>query len=289
MQLRKMLQGGVAAASLTLPLGTSLSSPASGAQTAPHDYAASVLATVPVPTDANPVSTLRAPLVYATGAPTMVSGVVTVGRTFEVPASVDLAAFFNTHLPSNRDPGGCSAYSNNSGTQHSCQHTLDCANRHAALCGAAYNFETLGQQQELLVSVYVVWRPIVSASFPSSGMVTVTGYARSSAMSGSSVPVSGSPTSAQRQSLAAALAGLRGAPGGFCMQDSTLFTITVRSGVAGPVVWRAKADICPGTIVVSWSGHKVALNGRNCALANAVRAVLPPAARATREYLSSCL
>jgi hypothetical protein len=235
------------------------------------------------------VNSQPATLINASGVPPAVGGVITVSRNFKVPAPVDLAAYFDAHLPSNRGPGGCSTYSSNSGTQLHCQRALVCANRNATLCGASYNYETVGQQQELRVGVYVVWLPIVSASFPSGGTVTVTGYAHPTAMSGSSGPISANPTLAQRRTLAAALAELRGAPGGLCMEDGTLFTITVRSSVRDNVVWQARADICPGTVVVSWSGHEVALNGRNCALAHAVRAVLPLAARATHEYLSNCL
>lgn len=296
MRLQRLLLGAAVAVALATPVGYSLGLSASGATVTPRAYAWSVLATVPVPPGATPVNSLpvtliNAPLINATGFPLTVSGIVTVSRNFEVPASVDIAAYFAAHLPSNREPVGCRTYGYgyNGATQYSCQRTLACANRHAALCGAAYNFETIGQQQELRISVYVVWRTIVSASFPSGGVVTVTGYAQSSAMSGSSGPISARPTYAQRRTLAAALAGLRLAPGGMCMEDGWLFTITVRSSVQGRVVWQAKADICPGTVAVSWSGHKVALNGHNCALAHAVRAVLPPAARATREYLLGCL
>jgi hypothetical protein len=298
MRLQRLLLGAAVAVALVTPVGHSLGVSASGATVTPRAYAWSVLATVPVPPGATPVNSLTVPLINATGAPgtgggsvtrRRVNAVVNVSSSFEVPASVDLAAYFDAHVPANRDPGGCSSFGNNGANQTSCQRTLACANRHATLCGAAYNYETVGQQQELSVSVYVIWRPIVSASFPSAGVVTVTGYAHASVMSGSSGLISARPTHVQRATLAAALARLRGATGEMCMEDDWLYTITVRSSVQGRVIWRAKADVCPGTIVVSWSGHAVALNGHNCALAHAVRAVLPATARATRNYLLDCL
>ncbi len=256
----------------------------------PRAYAASLLATVPVPGSATPTASLRVGL---SGVPTSLgSGPDVVGATrdYLVPASVDLTSFFGAHPAPGASGRGTGWTTDGGRTIHELTWTLACANRHTPECDLFAEFTTVGSYQELSVGVRLVWRPITVVHLPTTGVATLTGYGVTSLTSPSSHPVTVTLTRAQRDHLAAVIAGLKGAPGGMCMEDSGLFVITVRrQGSEGALIWRASADECPGTLTITWPGHHAALDARACPLAHAVRALLPAGARATRAALSTCL
>lgn len=254
-------------------------------------YADALQLRVPVPPTAYATSAFRPALPDVIGEPPVsgVSGVYVSRAYYLVPRGTNLALFVKTHLV----PGAWNAESGWTGwgpglaNAYSYSWSIPCADPHATVCGAFDLFAPVAHWNELVVGAFDVWRPVVDPRFPSKGTATITGFTRVSYQASASGPVTVTLTSGQRARLARALSRLRGAVGGLCMEDTELFVITVRSH--GRVTWMARADLCPGTLAVSWGGHHPQYNARNCALARAVRSDLPRALAATRADLAGCL
>lgn len=251
-------------------------------------YADAFLARQPIPPGAQLVATLPTPL-PATG-DISTSGAATAHHEYEVPTSVSVDAYVETHLPAGEARNGTGT----SGGPHSpATHTLElaanCASPHITYCGVSYATATVNGRQELRVDVQVVWLPIVHVSMPMSGLVTVTGYGATSLVRGSSEPSSVVLSQSQARQLSDQIGGLKDmSQNVVCLEDSALLDITVTQN--NKVEWRAIADECPGELRISGSAGASLLDDRNCAFWHVVNSFFPAGtASATKtDSSSSC-
>ncbi len=165
-----------------------------------------------------------------------------------------------------------------------------CPNRHASSCHLTYSErEISAHQQELRVDVVVDWMPIDVVLIPMTGVVTNTGYTTISPIRRSSGVVKVNLTPTETIKLRGAMSLLREVSVNMCMEDSTLYKISVVSTAGGRVVWSAIADECPGDLTVTSLGNSVVLDARSCALERLVASYFAAnTARGTRAGLKVC-
>jgi hypothetical protein len=98
---------------------------------------------------------------------------------------------------------------------------------------------------------------------PTNGIVTVTGYGKTSLANGSSDSSSVVLTHQQALQLRSAISELKdmGENGG-CMEDSILLKIKLVKN--GKVVWSAIADECPGGLTITSAKSSQILDNRSC-------------------------
>lgn len=263
---------------------------AAGQPPAARAFVEALLARVAVPPGAMPAASVSANVGASTGeAPGGVTGLVVVRHDYTLSASVNIGAFITYHWLQGSSQESWGTGSGPGWMVSNDSAVLSCANRHVVDCGYFYNYGMVGGRQELQVGAYATWGPIEIVTMPTTGVATLTGFARTSFMNRSSHPASTTLTGPQRAAIATAIAGLKDSLVGMCMEDSELYTLTVRSSANGAVLWRASADVCPGVLSITWPHHHAALDARSCALDRALVAALPSAATATRRALASCL
>jgi hypothetical protein len=254
-----------------------------------HSYALSLFAKIPMPSSAVRLESPIQPLHPVSGIPGMAQ-TVAIARYYIVPASFGVEAWSKSRFPQSQWEG-------TAGTSDGGYHFSDsfsamsyCPDRHASFCGVTYSAEALGgNRQELRIDVVVVWLPIHEVILPTAGVVTVTGYDKISLMNSSSGPVRIRLNTSQVKKLRQAIELLRSAPGGLCMEDSTLYKISVGSKAGGKVIWSAIADECPGELVVTSNGSRIDLNARSCPLDVLVATFFPAReAQGTKSGLKVC-
>lgn len=101
-----------------------------------------------------------------------------------------------------------------------------------------------------LVLVLEQNRSTPTVSMPATGAITITGFARMTAANGSTDPTTVVLTSAQATALRKAISTLPRLifPGGrplLCMEQETVFTISVARTQGAAANWVATADLCP--------------------------------------------
>lgn len=229
-------------------------------------YAVSLFSMIPFPPGTTRLDVPIQPLHPVTGSLGF-AHTVDIARYYLVPPSTDVPGFAQTHFPKSASKGGGSTYDGGYHTSESFSAMSLCPDRHASYCGVTYSAQALsGNRQELRVDVAVVWMPVHVVLLPITGAVTVTGYDKLSLMNSSSGPVRVVLNTSEVKKLRRAIALLRTSPGGLCMEDSTLYTITVASTTDGRVFWSATADECPGELDVTSNGSRIGLNARSCPL-----------------------
>ena len=274
---------------------TSTANPVAGhdtmrrASVSANGYATSLFSKIPLPALAAPIAKPTTPLQPVSGSLGL-AHTANITRYFTLPSSFDVEGFAKSHFPSSQWQGQSSTTDGGYRVSSSFSILPLCRDRHASYCGVTYTTASLGVgRQELRIDVAVVWLPVHVVYLPTSGVVTLTGYATISLMNRSSGPVVVTLNTSQVQHLRSAIALLRSAPGGMCMEDSMLYKISVANKADGKVVWSASADECPGELVVSRPGASVALNGRSCALDGLVSSFFPGReAQGTKSGLKAC-
>ena len=243
----------------------------------------------PLPPSAARLATPEIPLQPVTGSPSF-AHVTRVTRYYVVSGTVNVGTFAKSHWASNEWQGTGTSNDGRPRTSNTFAGMAMCPDRHAAYCSATYTTTRLSStRQELRVDVDLVWTAIRTVYMPTSGVVTVTGYQTLSLMNASSGPVTVTLNGSQVQRLRTAISQLRASPGGMCMEDATLFKISVASTKGTAARWSAVADECPGVLAVSFKGTHVALNDRSCALESLVSTFFTaPQARGTTTALKSC-
>jgi hypothetical protein len=252
-------------------------------------FALTLFSKIPLPSGVNRLSTPVEPLQSVTGSPEYLNA-VDVARYYRVSSSVDITTFAESHFPKNESLGTASTPNGGYHTSASFSALSMCPNRHVAYCSVTYSASALNKsQQELRIDIDVVWTPIRVVRLPTSGVVTLTGYEKTSLMNSSSEPVKVVLTSSQVVKLRSAIAQLRTSPGGLCMEDSTLYKISVTPSDKGDAFWSATADECPGQLNVKTQGHLIELNARSCPLETLISSFFPPhSARGTKQGLEAC-
>lgn len=256
-----------------------------------QSFARELLAKMPVPRDATPVDSLAVKLQERAQLPIAHGPVVYASDLYQVPVGENLFRFFDTHAPSGPDSISCDYSAKDSSTESMCQQNLHCSNLHVSICGVSFTYLPVGQHQELAVTSYVDWLPVLHTDFPRTGVVTVTGYGPSSQNLGGAPGPSASrtATSAEVLALSHSLSRLRAVPPTWvCMEATPIFSITVRSTAAGKVTWSANASTCGDEISITRGPTAVSVGALSCPLNAAVRAALPKTASESRQILAKC-
>jgi hypothetical protein len=228
------------------------------------------------------------PLHAVTGNPGF-ANLIDVVRYYRSPSSIDVAAFAQSHFAKSDWEGSGSTVDGGLQISASVSAPSMCANRHAAYCGVTYSERALSSGEELRVDVAVVWTPIHVVLLPASGVVTLTGYGKLSLANSSSDPSHVELSASQVSKLRSAIATLRTSPGGLCMEDSTLYTISVAPTADGKAFWSATADECPGRLIIKYDDRQVSLNARSCPLETLISSFFPPhTATGTKLDLKVC-
>jgi hypothetical protein len=277
---------------LVLALGLLATSPAGGATStgavAGRAYAESLFSKVPLPPGVTRLNAPLEPLHEITGNPGF-TNLIDITRYYRAASSIDIASFAQSHFPKGEWEGSGSTVDGGYQVSGSVSALSLCTNRHASYCGVTYSERALSDGEELRVDVAVVWTPIHVVLLPTSGVVTLTGYGKLSLANASSDPSHVELNASQVTRLRSAIATLRTSPGGLCMEDSTLYTITVTSNASAKPFWFATADECPGRLTVRYSGRQVSFNARSCSLEKLVGSFFPSGtAEATTADLKVC-
>jgi hypothetical protein len=193
-------------------------------------------------------------------------------RQYELPSTVSVESYVEAHAPADESVSGTSTTNGpNALTTHTVELTGTCASPHVTYCAVTYVSAQVNGHQELRVEAEVVWLPIVHVSMPTKGLVSVTGFATTSLVHGSSGQSTVVLSTRQAHQLATQISGLKDmSEGAQCMEDSALLYITVSQN--GKVVWNAIADECPGELRIT-GGHL--LDDRSCAFWHVVNAFFP--------------
>ncbi len=257
--------------------------------TSRRTYATALFSKMPLPTGvvmlATPIAPLR-PVIGALG----VTNIVDIARYYLVPSSLNVVQFANAHFPRSDSEGSGTSVGAYEYTSASFAVLSLCSNRHASYCGVTYSARGInGDRQEMRVDVTVVWMPIHVVHLPTTGVVTITGYDKISLSRSSSIPVRVKLNTSQTMKLRSDIALLRSAPGGLCMEDSTLYKISVVPKTGGKIFWSAIADECPGNLTVESGVSRTALTARSCPLDKLVTSFFPSGeAKGTKSGLQAC-
>jgi hypothetical protein len=278
--------GGVGAAATTSPPAAH----AASVDTSPADgksFAEALLARAPRPSGSVATARLTAPLLVLPDG----QGTVDVHQDYLLKSKLDLDAFIASHRPSGALVGGPNTGSGTGSTQSTTyEFSLPLANRHVSFESLDYTVGfTSANVEELRVDAEVDWAAIQTVEMPTSGVVTLTGYGRTSDMTRSSDPTTVTLTKAQAQKLRERISSLSNAVAGGCMEDSTLFIVTVAPGAGQRTTWTATGDVCPGDLYVVSGTRHVTLVDTSCPLRSLVVSLLPKGkALATRKALKTC-
>jgi hypothetical protein len=154
-----------------------------------------------------------------------------------------------------------------------------------------YTFSPVGTGSELRIDSQTVWVPNRPAGevAPTGRVMEVTGFSRSSAMEGSSGPVTVRLDNGQAAAIRRVFNALPRGPEVLCMEDSLLFEIAIRAKAGSPPLFKADGYECGGTVFVTEHGRTLpSLYDRNCSLLRAVAKLLPAKAKSTREIAGDC-
>lgn len=177
----------------------------------------------------------------------------------------------------------------NASPTHNLGVSLTCVSPHITFCGVYYQTtEAKNGQQELRVDVQVVYLPILHVKMPTDGVVTVTGFGKTSLMNASSDPTSVVLTHYQASRLRTVIANLKDLGANLmCHEDSLLLKIKVEQ--SGQVVWNATADVCPGALKVTSATSHPILDDRSCSFWHVVDSFFPSGtAKATKSESKIC-
>jgi len=291
---RLLVKRGALGATFVVTLSLFATSPVEASNTSRgtvtgREYAESLFAKVPLPSGITRLKAPLQPLHEITGNPGF-TNLIDIVRYYRSPSSINIAAFARSHFPKSEWEGSGSTVDGGFQLSASVSALSLCTNRHAAYCGVTYSERALSTgDEELRVDVAVVWTPIHVVLLPTSGVVTLTGYGKLSLASPSSEPSGVELSASQVKRLRSTIAVLRSSPGGICMEDSTLYTISVASTASAKAFWSATADECPGQLTITFDGRQVRLDARSCPLESLVSSFfLPHTATGTKLALKTC-
>ncbi len=226
-------------------------------------YALHLLDAQPIPPEARAVTSLPTPL-GPNGDVGASADVRQAHHLYLLPLSVSVDQYVRAHLPlGEKVTETGSGNAPNTYPVYNLGLSLTCVSPHITFCGVYYQTtQAKNGEQELRVDVQVIYLPVVHAQMPTSGVVTVTGYGRTSLMDGSSNPTSVVLTHHQALTLRTVVAELKDFGGGMCTEDSVMLKISVAKD--GQVVWAATADECPGALTITSAKASPILYDRSC-------------------------
>ena len=238
-------------------------------------YARHLIGAQPIPPEAREVTSLPTPL-----APNGDVGespeVRQVHHLYMLPLSVSVDQYVRAHLlKGEKVTETGTGTSPNANPVYNLGVSLTCVSPHITFCGIFYQTtEAKNGEQELRVDVQVIYLPILHVKMPTEGVVTLTGYGKTSLMNASSDPSTVVLTHHQALTLRTVIAGLKDlGSNGMCMEDSLLLKITIVTN--GKVVWSATADACPGALTITSAKTNVILDNRACSFWHVVDSFFP--------------
>jgi hypothetical protein len=254
-----------------------------------NGYTRHFLDAQPIPPDARRVATLPTPLA-PNGDFSDSSLIRQDHHLYLLPMSVSVDQFVRAHLPKGEritETGTGSAP--NAYPTYNLGVSLTCVSPHITFCGVYYQTtEAKNGEQELRVDVQVIYLPILHVKMPTDGVVTVTGYGKTSLMDPSSDPTSVVLSHHQALTLRTVIAKMKDL--GFedtCMEDSLLLKINVVKH--GTVVWSATADECPGALAITEAKSNAILDARSCPFWHVVNTFfVAGSANATKSQINGC-
>jgi hypothetical protein len=276
-----LLTAALAIACLGLPSTSALAAPATtttlpaATVVAGNAYARHLLTLQPIPPGAHKVSVLSTPVAPSSdvgyGSP-----VSHAWALYVLPMSVSVDAYVRTHLPSGETVNGTgTGTSPNAYPVYNLDVSRTCVSAHITYCGVYYTTtEAKNGEQELRVDVAVIYLPIIGYQMPTDGVVTVTGYGKTSLMDGSSHPTSVVLTHHQALTLRTVVGKLKDFGGGMCMEDSELLKINIVKD--GTSIWSATGDECPGVLQITSGKTTLSLDNRSCAFWHVVDSFFAP-------------
>jgi hypothetical protein len=219
-------------------------------------------------------------------------GAIDVHKDYLWNSTQSLGTFVYSHRPAGAVIGGPSTATSTGYVQSTTYEvSLPLANRHVSYESIDYTVgRTSSNVEELRIDAEVAWAPIRTVEMPTSGVVTLTGFGRTSAMNPSGDPTTVTLTRSQAQRLRQRIATLSNvASGSICMEDSTLFVVSVAPGPGQRATWSATGDICPGDLYVVSGTQHITLVDTPCSLRSLIQSLLPvDKALASRKALQSC-
>ena len=284
-------------ACLGLPVSSALAAPSTTTSTtlppaivlAGNAYARHFLDAQPIPPQARRVVTLSTPL-----PPNGDFGDSSLIRQdhhlYLLPASVSVDQYVRAHLrKGERVTETGTGTSPNAYPTYNLGVSLTCVSPHITFCGVYYQTtEARDGEQELRVDVQVIYLPILHVMMPTDGVVTVTGFGKTSLMDPSSDPTSVVLTHHQALTLRTVISKMKDL--GFedtCMEDSLLLKIDVVRH--GTTVWDATADVCPGALAITFKTSNPILDDRSCSFWHVVDTFFPSGtAKATKAASNGC-
>ena len=243
----------------------------------------------PLPPDARRVATLPTPL--SPNGDFGDSPLIRQGHhLYLLPMSVSVDQYVRAHLlQGERITETGSGTAPNAYPTYNLGVSLSCVSPHITFCGVYYQTtEAKNGEQELRVDVQVIYLPILHVKMPTDGVVTVTGYGKTSPMEFSSDPTSVVLSNHQALTLRTVIAKMKNL--GFedtCTEDSLLLKIKVVKH--GKVVWSATADECPGALAITTAKSNPILDGRSCPFWHVVNTFfVSGTANATKSQIKGC-
>ena len=282
-------------ACLGLPSTNAFAAPTTTTTLAPaivsagNAYALGLLDAQPIPPEAREVPSLPTPLAPY-GQVVQAPDVRQTHHLYLLPMSVSVDQYVRAHLPNGEKVGGAGTTSRpTTNPVYSMTVSRTCVSAHITYCGVTYvTTEAKNGEQELGVDVQVIYLPILHVKMPTGGVVTLTGYGKTSLMEASSDPSSVVLTHHQALTLRTVIAELKDlGDNGTCMEDSLL--LKIKEVKSGKVVWSATADACPGALTITSNKTKVILDNRACSFWHVVDSFFPSGtADATKAGSNSC-
>lgn len=252
-------------------------------------YARHLLGAQPIPSEARDVTSLPTPL-PPNGDVGESPDVRQAHHLYLLPLSVSVDQYVRAHLlKGEKVTETGTGTSPNAFPVYNLGISLTCVSPHITFCGIFYQTtEAKNGEQELRVDVQVIYLPILHVKMPTGGVVTVTGYGKTSLMNLSSDPTSVVLTHHQVLTVRTAISGLKNlGQNGICAEDSLLLKINVTT--RGKVVWSATADECPGALIITSTKSNQILDNRSCLFWHVVDSFFPTgAANATKTASKYC-
>lgn len=267
----------------------------SGASSAPA-FAQSVLAEATVPPGGQPtrgIHTLEVRWLGGWGDTPGVGGVVGAHAFYlydEPPATV--AHYIRAHPPSGAISTG---YGTHDGVVTAVTETLAVSGPDEYMAALTYKVAPTngtGTRSELRIDAKIVWVPprLTSELATSGESAQVTGYRTSSVRSLPSGPATVTLSPSQTQRVIEAFDSLSlGPPSVGCLEGVQYFTLVIRPRSGAVPSFRATENQCGNQVYVTENGKTVTpLWDQHCALLEAVGAVVPDRATATKRAAAAC-
>jgi hypothetical protein len=284
----------LAIACLGLPTTSALAAPTtttlpSKIVAAGNAYARHLLGAQPIPSEAREVASLPTSL-PPNGDVGESPDVRQAHHLYMLPLSISVDQYVRAHLlKGEKVTETGTGTSPNAFPVYNLGISLTCVSPHITFCGIYYQ-TTVAKDgvQELRVDVQVIYLPILHVKMPTSGVVTITGFGKTSLMNESSDPASVVLTRHQALTLRTVISKLKDlGDNGMCMEDSLLLKIKVVKN--SRVVWSAAADACPGALSITSPKSNQILDNRSCSFWHVVDSFFPSnLAKATKSESKYC-